>query len=261
MLLQLHEWGDRAAPPVVALHGIGGFGRRFRRLAEDRLATRYRVLAPDLRGHGSSSWEPPWTIDTHVADVLETIEEAGVGHAAFVGHSYGGRLILELADLDPDRIERAALLDPAIELLPHVGYDFAERERADGTFASAEEAIEERLSFGDPTPLLFLEEDVREHLVRGRDGLLRYRYCRSAVVTGYGELCTPPPPPETLRVPTLLVHAGEFGLVRAEQLETYATVLGDLIEIVEVPGGHMVFWDAYEETTDALQRFLENARA
>ena len=260
MLLQLHEWGDRSAPPVVALHGIGGFGRRFRKLAEERLASKYRVVAPDLRGHGSSSWEPPWTIATHVSDVLETIEDADVERAAFIGHSYGGRLILELADLDPDRIERAALLDPAIELLPHVGFDFAERERADGAFASPEEAIEERLSLGNPTPLAFLEEDVREHLVRERDGLFRYRYCRSAVITGYGELCTPPPPPETIRVPMLLVHAGEFGLVRAEQLEAYHTVLGELIEIVEVPGGHMVFWDAYEPTADALERFLERAR-
>ena len=260
MLLQLHEWGDRSAPPVVALHGIGGFGRRFRKLAEERLASKYRVVAPDLRGHGSSSWEPPWTIATHVSDVLETIEDAGVERAAFIGHSYGGRLILELADLDPDRIERAALLDPAIELLPHVGFDFAERERADGAFASPEEAIEERLSLGNATPLAFLEEDVREHLVRERDGLFRYRYCRSAVITGYGELCTPPPPPETIRVPMLLVHAGEFGLVRAEQLEAYHTVLGELIEIVEVPGGHMVFWDAYEPTADALERFLERAR-
>ena len=260
MLLQLHEWGDRSAPPVVALHGIGGFGRRFRKLAEERLASKYRVVAPDLRGHGSSSWEPPWTIATHVSDVLETIEDADVERAAFIGHSYGGRLILELADLDPDRIERAALLDPAIELLPHVGFDFAERERTDGAFASPEEAIEERLSLGNPTPLAFLEEDVREHLVRERDGLFRYRYCRSAVITGYGELCTPPPPPETIRVPMLLVHAGEFGLVRAEQLEAYHTVLGELIEIVEVPGGHMVFWDAYEPTADALERFLERAR-
>src|SRR5256885_12354894 len=89
MLLQLHEGGGRTAPPVVALHGIGGFGRRFRKLAEEHLEG-YRVVAPDLRGHGSSSWEPPWTIATHVADVLETIEEAGVGRAAFVGHSYGG---------------------------------------------------------------------------------------------------------------------------------------------------------------------------
>jgi len=163
MLLQLHEWGDRTAPPIVALHGIGGFGRRFRKLAEERLAS-YRVVAPDLRGHGSSSWEPPWTIATHVSDVLETIEHAGIERAAFVGHSYGGRLILELADLAPDRIERAALLDPAIELLPHVGFDFAERERADGGFALPDDAVEERLSFDAMTPRSFVEEDVREHL-------------------------------------------------------------------------------------------------
>jgi lipase len=259
MLLQLHEWGRRTAPPVVALHGIGGFGRRFRRLAEELLAARFRVLAPDLRGHGSSSWEPPWTIATHAADVLETIEHAGVERASFVGHSYGGRLILELADLDPDRIERAALLDPAIQLLPHVGFDFAERERADGAFASPQDAIDDRLSYGYPTPLPFVEEDVREHLAQGPDGLYRYRYCRSAVITGYGELCTPPPPPETLRVPTLLVHSREFGLVRDEQIEAYGTVLGDLIEIVEVPGRHMVMWDAYEQTAAALERFLEDA--
>ena len=260
MLLQLHEWGDRTAPPIVALHGIGGFGRRFRKLAEERLAS-YRVVAPDLRGHGSSSWEPPWTIATHVSDVLETIEHAGIERAAFVGHSYGGRLILELADLAPDRIERAALLDPAIELLPHVGFDFAERERADGGFALPDDAVEERLSFDAMTPRSFVEEDVREHLDQGDDGLYRYRYCRTAVITAYGELCTPPPPPETLRVPTLLVHAGEFGLVREEQLDTYATVLGELIHIVEVPGGHMVFWDAYEETASALERFLEDPGA
>jgi lipase len=260
VLLQLHEWGDRTAPPIVALHGIGGFGRRFRKLAEERLASRFRVLAPDLRGHGSSSWEPPWTIATHVADVLETIEDAGVERAAFVGHSYGGRLILELVALEPQRVERAALLDPAIQLRPHVGFDFAERERTDTVFASPQEAIRERMSYGDPTPLSFVEEDVDEHLVAARDGGFRYRYCRSAVVTGYGELCTPPPPPETLRVPTLLLYANEFGLVRDDQLGAYETVLGDMLHVVAVPGGHMVFWDAYEQTADALQAFLEDSR-
>jgi lipase len=259
MLLQLHEWGERTAPHVVALHGIGGFGRRFRKLAEERLASRFHVLAPDLRGHGSSSWDPPWTVATHAADVLETIEAAGVERAAFVGHSYGGRLVLELAHLAPDRVERAVLLDPAIQLLPHVGFDFAERERLETTFASPREAIDERLSYGDPTPLPFIEEDVREHLVAGPDGRLRYRYCRSAVVTGYGELCTPAPPPETLRVPTRLIYANRFGLVREDQIEVYATVLGDLLEVLEVPGGHMVLWDAYEQTADAVQRFLEDA--
>src|SRR2546425_8043627 len=115
MQLHLHEWGDPAAPAIVCLHGVNAHGRRFRRLAEERLAKRHRVLAPDLRGHGFSEWEPPWTIATYAHDVLETLDDAGVHSAAFVGHSFGGRLVLELAALDPERIRRAALLDPAIQ--------------------------------------------------------------------------------------------------------------------------------------------------
>ena len=74
-----------------------------------------------------------------------------------------------------------------------------------------------------------------------------------------GEPTTSAPP--AARVPTLLVHAGEFGLVREDQVDAYRAALGDLIDVVEVPGGHMVYWDAYEETADAVERFLEDARS
>jgi lipase len=261
MLLQLHEWGERAAPPVVCLHGLGGHGRRFRRLAEERLARRFRVLAPDLRGHGFSDWEPPWTIPVHVADVLETIDEAGVERAAWIGHSFGGRLVLELASLAPDRVERAALLDPAIQLLPHVGFDMAEVERRDRVFGSVDEALETRLEGLTPASREFAEEEAREHLVDDGRGRFRWRYCPSAVVSAFGELCTPPPPPESLHVPTLLVHAPDFGLVREDQLEAYAAALGDRLELVAVSGGHMIFWDSYEETAAAVDAFLQDARA
>jgi len=261
MELHLHEWGDPAAPAVVCLHGVNAHGRRFRRLAEERLAHRFRILAPDLRGHGFSSWDPPWTFATHAHDVLETLDAAGVRRAPFVGHSFGGRLILELAVLDPDRLERVALLDPAIQILPHVGLDFAERERVDHSYDTPEDAIAARLQTGAPTPRRFLEEEVEEHLVEHQDGRLRYRYCQSAVVSMYGELCSPPPPPETLRVPTLLLHASEFGLVRDDQIEAYRAALGDKLNVVDVPGGHIVYWDAYEATADAVDRFLQDARA
>jgi len=261
MELNLHEWGDRSAPVVVALHGVNAHGRRFRRLAEERLAHRFHVLAPDLRGHGNSDWEPPWTIATHAHDVLETLDAAGVRRASWIGHSFGGRIVLELAALAPERIGSAVLLDPAIQLLPHVGFDFAERERIDRAYDSPGDAIQARLeASATPTPREHLEEEVREHLVRHPDGRFRYRYCQSAVVTMYGELCTPAPPPETLRVPTMLLHAGEFGLVREEQVDAYRAALGDLIEVVEVPGGHMVYWDAYEQTAAAVEHFLEDPR-
>jgi lipase len=261
MLLQLHEWGDPSAPPVVCVHGVSAHGRRFRKLAEERLAQRFRVLAPDLRGHGGSAWEPPWTIATHLHDVLETLDDAGIRDARWVGHSFGGRLVLELAALDPDRIERAVLLDPAIQLLPHVGFDFAELARADRSFDTPEDAIAERLASGMPTPREYLEEENREHLAQHEDGRYRFRYCQAAVVSMYGELCTPPPPPETLSMPALLVHAGEFGLVREDQREEYERALGGSLRVIEVPGGHMVYWDAFEQTADAIDEFLEDARA
>jgi lipase len=256
MELNLHEWGDPEAPVVVCLHGVNAHGRRFRRLAEERLAGRFRVLAPDLRGHGSSGWEPPWTIATHTHDVLETLDAAGVRRASWVGHSFGGRLILELAALAPERIKRAALLDPAIQLLPHVGYDFAERERVELSFESPDEAISARLDSGSLAPRELLEEEMADHLVRSRDGRFRFRYCQAAVVSLYGEMCTPPPAPETLHAPTLLLHSGEFGLVRAEQIEAYRAALGIGLELAEVGGGHIVYWDAYAETAEAADRFL-----
>lgn len=255
MELNLHEWGDPGAPPLVCLHGVSAHGRRFRKLAEERLESHFHVLAPDLRGHGYSDWEPPWTIATHAHDVLETLDAAGVRRAPFLGHSFGGRLILELAALDGDRIDSAALLDPAIQILPHVGYDFAERERVGQVFSSPEEAVEEKVT-ENKSPRPFIEEDIREHLAASPDGRYRFRYCQSAVVSVYGELCTPPPPPETLRAPTLLLYANAFGLVRDEQVGSYRAALGELLEVVTVPGGHVVYWDAYDATADALERFL-----
>jgi lipase len=263
MRLHVHEWGDAGAPVLVCLHGVSAHGRRFRRLAEERLANRFRVLAPDLRGHGRSGYEPPWNIVTHLRDVLETVEAEGVeGPVDWLGHSFGGRLVLELCATEPAWVERAVLLDPAIQILPHVGFDFAEEVARDHSFASEEEAVEARLVTGvPPSPREFVEEEAREHLVLWPDGRLRWRFSRAAAATVYGELCTEPPPASALCTPALLVHASQFGLVREEQLADYVATLGDRLEVVAVPGGHIVYWDAFEETATAVEKFLFSDRA
>jgi pimeloyl-ACP methyl ester carboxylesterase len=62
-------------------------------------------------------------------------------------------------------------------------------------------------------------------------------------------------------MPTLIVHAGQFGLVREDQLAEYERALGARIDVVEVPGGHIIYWDAYDETADAVDAFLQDPRA
>lgn len=256
MLLHVHEWGDPAAPPVVCLHGVTGHGERFRRLAEERW-TGYHVIAPDLRGHGRSGWEPPWTIPTHLGDLVETTAALGVERADWVGHSWGGRLVLELAAAHPDRVHRAVLLDPAIQPLPGPSLYLAETELTGGSLASVEEYVQQRLDASPLTSRADAERDAEQHFEPQPDGRLRRRTCQPAVVSIYGEIVAPPPAPETLRgIPTLLLYAPGFGLVREEQIAAYRETLGDGLEVLAVPGMHMVMWDAFDETATAVERFL-----
>ena len=249
MKLNVYEWGDPSAPPVVCLHGVTGHGERYRRLAETRWAERFRVLSPDLRGHGRSGWEPPWTLGTYVDDLVETFPL----RADWVGHSFGGRLVLELAARRPDLVRRAVLLDPAIDLLPHVAEFAADAERPDPVYADAAEYRSRR----DATEREdFVLEDVAQHCEVLPDGRLRRRTSQSAVVSIFGELATPAPPPETLTAPALLVYAPAYGLVRDEHLAAYAHC-----EQLAVPGMHMVIWDAFDEVAGAVERFLEDSSA
>ena len=254
MQLHVHTWGDPDAAAVVCLHGVTGHGERFKRLAEERWAARFRVVAPDLRGHGRSGYEPPWTFATHVADLLETLDALEIETADWVGHSFGGRLILELAAAHPERLRRAVLLDPAIQILPHIAETMAELERKEPLYDSPEDYADRR---EDSPPRELVLEDAELHCERLADGRLRRRSSQPAVISIYGELASAPPPPDTLRAPTLLIHAPSYGLVREEQLAAYA----DRAETLAVPGMHMVIWEAFDEVAGAVERFLsEDAR-
>jgi lipase len=250
MQLHVFEWGDEDLPPVVCLHGVTAHGERFRQLAEERWATRFHVLAPDLRGHGRSTWEPPWTFAQHVDDLVETFGR--LGPCAWVGHSFGGRLILELAARRPDLVRRAVLLDPAIHVLPHVAEWAADAERTDAVYDSVEAYVDSRGDAGGMDRDRALA-DIALHVDALPDGRVRRRTSQAAAVSIYGELASEPPPPPA--APTLLLYAPAYGLVREEHVAQYE-------HVVAVPGMHMVMWAAFDETADAVERFLlEDPRA
>jgi lipase len=236
----------------VSLHGVTSYGGRFRELAP-LLGEGFRVIAPDLRGHGRSPWEPPWDVEDHLADVLDVVPAES---RLWVGHSFGGRLVAELATREPERVERAVLLDPALQVLPHVALDLAELERNDVSYATVEDAVQGRYDSGRVllAPRERVVESDREHLETGPDGRLRYRYCKSAVITAWSIMASPPPAPAS--IPTLIVLGADSWLTLDEHVERYREALDGLLQVVTVPGGHTVYWDALDETAEAVAAFL-----
>jgi lipase len=245
--LSVAEWGEPAGAPVVCLHGVTGHGRRFAPLA-GRLPG-HRVVGIDLRGHGRSTFLPPWDVEQHVADLVETSSALGIAHAAWVGHSFGGRLVCELAQRHPERVERAVLLDPALHIEPEVAGEQAEQLRIDTSFGTPDEAIDARLGDGTlfTTPRSILEDEAAEHLERGEDGRHRWRFSRPAATVAWSVMAGDAPPWPSCET---LVVTGErsWVTVRVPRLGTIRHVI--------VPGGHSVLWDDLDATAGAIAAFL-----
>lgn len=102
--------GAPGSIPVVLLHGLFGsasnWGRVQRRLAEAHL-----VLALDARNHGGSPHDPDTSYRAMAADVAETLAAEGLGPAAVVGHSMGGKIAMRLALSHPGSVARLLVAD------------------------------------------------------------------------------------------------------------------------------------------------------
>lgn len=112
MRLTVWEWGHRAQPPIVCVHGWGDTGASFAFVAA-HLAESFHVIAPDLRGFGASAWASDgyWFPD-YLAD-LEVVLDHFVPDGPFVlvGHSMGGNIAGLYAGVRPERVSRLVLLE------------------------------------------------------------------------------------------------------------------------------------------------------
>jgi lipase len=252
VVLAAHELGGGSGAPVVALHGVRNHGRRFRRLAADAFGTA-RVIAPDLRGHGDSGWEPPWDAATHVADVLDTLDALGVdGPVEVVAHSFGGLVACGIAATAPDRVRSLTLLDPAAGLDPRVCAPAAAADLAgDGraaSWASRGEAEEAWSAVRPPSGQWARDEDLDAFLTRDHDGRYRLRFSRAAAIAAWSEMARPVTDLGAWRGPVTLVTAERDPYVSDALRGMLRDTCGPLLTEVGIDSGHILMWDAPQET-------------
>jgi esterase len=111
-LVILHAIEAGTGAPVIILHGLFGAARNFGAV-QRALAPRFRVIALDMRNHGDSPHAADMRYPTLAADVRETMQALGVGQAAIIGHSMGGKAAMALALQAPDRVGRLLVSDIA----------------------------------------------------------------------------------------------------------------------------------------------------
>lgn len=98
--------------PIVLVHGLFGSLDNLGVLARD-LVQDHDVLQVDMRNHGVSPRSPEMNYPAMAQDLLDTLDAHQIEKATFIGHSMGGKAVMALTSLAPDRIDRLVAIDMA----------------------------------------------------------------------------------------------------------------------------------------------------
>ena len=113
----MSHWEAGTGYPLILLHGGGGTGKAFWYQLEG-LSNQFRVLAPDLPGHGDSPWiEGVRTVDDLGPVLLDWMAALEIARAVVGGNSMGGRVAAAAAIRRPERVSHLVLLDAVAVLI------------------------------------------------------------------------------------------------------------------------------------------------
>lgn len=247
--------------PMICLHGRWGRGETWADLIR-RYRDRFRIIAPDQRGHGLSDRPAAsYEAEEMAGDIYGLAKRLGCGPIIILGHSMGGRVAANLAALYPNDVRALIILD----------------ETADGPETRSKLSPEkispiDELTDKWPTPYATYRDAVDDLSARFRQTNVRYfldslyetadgydflfsRYAMSAIKEYYSSWFHLLP---NIKCPTMLVRAVDSWCLPRESAKQMVSLIKNCRYIEIANSDHMVYADNPAEFYPALDRFLDS---
>jgi len=242
-------------PPVVLLHPFPANHEFWLPVAQP-LTARYRIILPDLRGHGDSGvGEGEATMAKHASDIARMMDDADVGRAPLIGVSIGGYALFEFWRKNRGRVAALGLCNTKAPA------DSAEARS--GRLQAANDVLERgaELFFESMIPRLLgkTTREARPDLVEGALRMMRKMSPEDVaqVQRGMAERPDSVDTLKTINVATLLVTGDEdilTGVNEAELMRQH--ISGSQVRVIP-KAGHYSPWERPEEAGKLLREFLE----
>ena len=244
-----------SGPPVVLLHPFPANHELWKPAAQAMVA-HYRVILPDLRGHGDSGiGEGPATMEKHAADIARILDHEEIGRAPFVGVSIGGYALFEFWRKHRARVEALMLCNTKASADTSEGRVRRLQAAAD-VMERGTEAFFESMA---PKLMGKTTHRTRPDLVEGALRMMRKMSPEDVAMVQRG-MAERPDSMETLKtisVPTLIVAGDEdilTGVADAELMRQ--NIAGSQMRVI-AKAGHYSPWEQPEEAGKLLRQFLE----
>ena len=245
-------------PPLLIVHGLFGSARNWAAIAR-RLADRRRVLAVDMRNHGSSFHAADHSYPAMAADLAQVIEAQGVPMDV-LGHSMGGKAAMHLALTQPDLVDRLIVADIAPvayghDQTPHVWA----MQALDLTGVTTRVEADRRLALTTPDPALraFFLQSLD---LKGEDGP-RWRLNLAVLAAEMAGIVGWPGTPGAFAGPTLFLTGADSAYVLPEHRPAI-TAQFPAARFARIPGtGHWLHAEKPREFAETVAVFLSAGRA
>jgi 3-oxoadipate enol-lactonase len=241
--------------PVVLLHPFP-VNHEFWLPVAEILSTRYRIVLPDMRGHGDSGvGDGPATMDKHAADIARVMDDAEIGRAPLVGVSIGGYALFEFWRRHRGRVAALGLCNTKAPA-------DAPEARA-GRLQAANDVIERGTEpfFQSMIPRVFARttRETRPDLVEGALRMMRKMLPEDVAQVQRGMAARPDSVDilNTINVPTLIMTGDEDILTGANEAELMRQHISNSQLRVIPKAGHYAPWEQPEEAGKLLRQFLE----
>ncbi len=243
-------------PPVVLLHPFPA-NRELWKPAAQLLISKYRVILPDLRGHGDSDvGEGPATMEKHAADLIRVLDDADIGRSPFVGVSIGGYALFEFWRRYRGRV--AGLMFCNTKAGPDNAEGRATRLKA------AEEVLERGTDqFFESTVKKLLGKttlDSRPDLAEGALRMMKKMSPQDVAMVQRGMAERPDSIPtlKTINVPTIIVTGDEDSMTGVAEAQLMHQNIGGSEMKVVAKAGHYSPWEQPEEVGRIVRQFLDS---
>jgi pimeloyl-ACP methyl ester carboxylesterase len=246
-----------SGPPVVLLHPFPCHHEFWNPVA-GALDSRYRLILPDLRGHGDSEiGEGPALMQKHAGDVVRVLEAAGVGKAAFVGCSIGGYILFEFWRRFRERVTSLALCDTR----PQSDTADGRANRLKAAAAVLEQGTEPFIESMIPKLMGRTAVSTRPDLVDGARAMMRKMSAEDICLAlrGMAERPDSVADLKAIHVPTLIVIGEEDVLSTVADGELMRqNIAGSELKVIP-KAGHYAPWEQPESVGKVLRQFLDDA--
>src|SRR6185312_15429519 len=221
------------------------------------LLSRFRIVLPDLRGHGDSGLgEGPALMEKHAGDIARIMDDAEIRRAPLVGNSIGGYAIFEFWRRSRERVSGLVLCNTKVQADTQ-----EERNVRLQSAATVLESGTEQFFASQLTRLLGkTTQSSRPDLVEGALRMMRKMSAENVAMVQRGMAARPDSlaTSKTIDVPTLIITGTEDTLTGAPQAEVmHQNISGSELKIV-AKAGHYSPWEQPEEVGRMLRLFLDS---